>query len=94
MVGPPARTLSKGHFENVAAEWRQKYPELTIQLEVRRGHVVDGIVTAATETDAQLVVVGIRHHTRIAAMLGGSVTRGVLHHAPCPLAVVPATGLQ
>jgi nucleotide-binding universal stress UspA family protein len=78
------------HFENVAAEWRQKYPGLTIHADVRRGHPVDGVVTAAAEYDAQLLVVGTRHHTRLTSFLVGSVTRGVLHHATCPLAVVPA----
>lgn len=77
------------HFENVAAEWRLKYPEATIQIEVRRGHPVDGVVTAAEQSDAQLLVVGSHHHTRLAVLLAGSVTRGVLHHAVCPLAVVP-----
>jgi nucleotide-binding universal stress UspA family protein len=77
------------HFENVAAEWRAKYPELTIRVDVRRGHVVDGIVTAAAAADAQLLVLGSRHHWKVTSLLG-SVTRGVLHHAPCPLAVVPA----
>ncbi|WP_371402634.1 universal stress protein [Kribbella sp. NBC_00662] len=77
------------HFENVAAEWRQKYPDMTIQIDIRRGHAVDGIVTTAEQSDAQLLVVGTHHHTRLAALLAGSVTRGVLHHAVCPLAVVP-----
>lgn len=80
------------HFENIAAEWRATYPDLTIEVDIRRGHAVDGIVTAAEQTDAQLLVVGTRHHTRLAAFLLGSATRGVLHHAPCPLAVVPTTG--
>ena len=83
---------AKRHVENVAAEWRQKYPELTIHTDVRRGHAVDGIITAATESDAQLLVVGTRRHARLTSVLLGSVTRGVLHHADCPLAVVPALG--
>ncbi|HEY3560598.1 MAG TPA: universal stress protein [Kribbella sp.] len=78
------------HFENVAAEWQAKYPDATLQVDVRRGHVVDGVVHAAEQTDAQLLVVGTRHHSRLALLLLGSVTRGVLHHATCPLAVVPA----
>jgi len=45
--------------------------------------------TLDNEADAQLLVVGGRHHTRVASVLLGSVTRGVLHHAACPLAVVP-----
>ncbi|MEV0804529.1 universal stress protein [Kribbella sp. NPDC050281] len=80
---------AKGHFENVVAEWLQKYPGLEIHADVRRGHPVDGVVTAASEYDAQLLVVGTRHHTRLRSFLVGSVTRGVLHHATCPLAVVP-----
>lgn len=77
------------HFENVAAEWQAKYPATAIEIDVRRGHVVDGVVTAAEQTDAQLLVVGTRHHARLASVLLGSVTHGVLHHATCPLAVVP-----
>ena len=46
-------------------------------------------ITAASESDAQLLVIGTHHHTRLTSFLLGSVTRGVLHHATCPLAVVP-----
>ncbi|MGW1344464.1 universal stress protein [Kribbella sp. NPDC002412] len=89
-VGGEWMDNAERHFENVAAESRAKHPEATIQVDVRRGHVVDGVVTAAEEADAQLLVVGTRHHTRLASFLLGPVTRGVLHHAPCPLAIVPA----
>ena len=77
------------HFENLAAEWQNKYPEVTVEVEVRRGHAVDGVVTGAEESDAQLLVVGSRHRTRLMSVLIGSVTRGALQHATCPLAVVP-----
>ncbi|WUJ70136.1 universal stress protein [Kribbella soli] len=80
---------ARRHFENIAADWHQKYPDLTIQVDVRRGHPVDGVVTAAEESDAQLLAIGTHHHTQLASMLLGSVTRGVLHHTGCPLAVVP-----
>jgi nucleotide-binding universal stress UspA family protein len=45
------------------------------------------IVDESTSTD--LLVLGARGHGRIAAALLGSVTTWVLHHAPCPVAVVP-----
>jgi nucleotide-binding universal stress UspA family protein len=77
-------------FANVVAEWREKFPEQILEVDVRRGHVVDGIVTAAEDSDAQLLVLGTRHPTRVASFLLGSATRGVLHHATCPLAIVPA----
>jgi nucleotide-binding universal stress UspA family protein len=89
-VGAEWAENTRRRFENLAAAWRQKYPDLTIESDVRRGHPVDGVVYAAEQTDAQLLVVGSHHHRRLASLLLGSVTRGVLHHAHCPLAVVPA----
>jgi nucleotide-binding universal stress UspA family protein len=77
-------------FEKIVSEWREKFRGQTFEVEVRRGHLVDGIVTAAEESDAQLLVLGTRHPTRVASFLLGSVTRGVLHHATCPLAIVPS----
>jgi nucleotide-binding universal stress UspA family protein len=76
--------------EAIAGEWRPRYPELVIEVDVRRGHAVDGVITAAEQCDAQLLVVGGRRHHRTTAMLLGSVARGVLHHASCPVAVVHA----
>ncbi|MEU8226141.1 universal stress protein [Kribbella sp. NPDC048915] len=75
--------------ENIAAEWQNKYPDTPIEVDVRRGHEVDGVVTGAEESDAQLLVVGSKQRPRLMSMLLGSVTRGALHHATCPLAVVP-----
>jgi len=76
------------HFEAIAQQWRQKLPDLTIEVEVRRGHSVDGVIAAAEAIDAQLLVVGGRHHHKVAAVLLGSVARGVLQHATCPVAIV------
>jgi nucleotide-binding universal stress UspA family protein len=76
------------YVESVADDLRPKHPELTVEIDVRRGHVVDGVITAAQVGDAQLLVVGGRRIRRITSMLLGSVSRGVLHHATCPIAVV------
>ncbi|WP_427891988.1 universal stress protein [Kribbella sp. GL6] len=83
------RERAERHFENVVAEWQQKYPDVDFEVDVRRGHRVDGVLNGAAKADAQLLVVGAHHHARVAAAFLGSVTRGVLHHAACPLAVVP-----
>jgi nucleotide-binding universal stress UspA family protein len=75
-------------LQAVADTWRIKHPELEIQAETRRGHPVAGLVAAVEETEAELLVLGGRNRSRLSEMLLGSVARGVLHHAPCPVAIV------
>ncbi|MFD7159582.1 universal stress protein [Kribbella sp. NPDC059898] len=83
------REKAERHFGDVVGEWQQKYPDVAFEVDVRRGHRVDGVLNGAANADAQLLVVGAHHHARVAAAFLGTVTRGVLHHATCPLAVVP-----
>jgi nucleotide-binding universal stress UspA family protein len=44
----------------------------------------------AAATDADLVVLGGPPSTGLARLTVGSVARQVIHHAPCPVVVVPA----
>ncbi|MFG1813513.1 universal stress protein [Kribbella sp. NPDC049174] len=81
---------ARHRVDALADRLRSKYPGLTIDVDVRRGHPVDSVVTAAEDSDAQLLVVGGRRHHRLSAVLLGSVARGILHHATCPMAVVHA----
>jgi nucleotide-binding universal stress UspA family protein len=47
------------------------------------------VLLSVAATGAQLMVVGRRaHRTDVGARIG-SVAHGVLHHAGCPVAVVP-----
>ncbi|HEY8583270.1 MAG TPA: universal stress protein, partial [Capillimicrobium sp.] len=43
----------------------------------------------AEERDAGAIVVGACHRGRVGRAILGSVSRGVLHDAPCPVAVAP-----
>jgi nucleotide-binding universal stress UspA family protein len=58
-----------------------------LQHEVVLQDARDAIVEASAATD--LLVLGARGHGMIATALLGSVTTWVLHHAPCPVAVIP-----
>jgi nucleotide-binding universal stress UspA family protein len=41
-------------------------------------------------TPTDLVVVGVRHHSRVKKVILGSTTESMLRHAPCSVLVVPA----
>ncbi|MER6738212.1 universal stress protein [Streptomyces puniciscabiei] len=67
--------------------WRERFPEVPVAEQVELGSA--GQVLLAAAGAAQLVVVGRRaHRTAVGARIG-SVAHGMLHHAECPVAVVP-----
>ena len=55
------------------------------------GSAADTICATASTCHADLVVIGPRGRSALAATLLGSTTRGVLSHSPCPVVVVPGT---
>ncbi|MGH3023956.1 MAG: universal stress protein [Gaiellaceae bacterium] len=59
-------------------------------LERISGEIVETIVAVADAKDADLIVVGSRGLNAVTAALLGSVSRGVLGHARCPVLVVRA----
>ena len=58
----------------------------------RHGKAVDQICKVARERQPRLIVIGSRGWGPVDGVLFGSVSGGVLRHAPCPVLVVPATG--
>ncbi|MFJ8363406.1 universal stress protein [Streptomyces sp. NPDC093984] len=66
--------------------WRERYPEVPVTEHVEMGSAAQVLLSAAG--DAQLVVAG-RRATRAVGPRIGSVAHALLHHAPCPVAVVP-----
>lgn len=57
-------------------------------LAAERGHPVDTIVHLATAQQANVIVLGSRGLSKWKALLLGSVSDGVLHHAPCSVLIV------
>ncbi|MDL5199428.1 universal stress protein [Streptomyces sp. ALI-76-A] len=67
--------------------WRDRFPEVPVVEHVEMGSA--GQVLLSVAGQAQLMVVGRRaRRTAVGARIG-SVAHGVLHHAGCPVAVVP-----
>jgi nucleotide-binding universal stress UspA family protein len=53
------------------------------------GHAAGAIAEIAGEVEADLIVVGTHGYGRVAGMLLGSVTQGLLHTGVCPVLAVP-----
>ncbi|MEV1248763.1 universal stress protein [Nonomuraea sp. NPDC050022] len=66
--------------------WREKYPDVELTDEQLCEHPVAALMNASASAD--LVVVGSRGMGGFASAVLGSVSRGVLHHVTCPVAVV------
>jgi nucleotide-binding universal stress UspA family protein len=70
------------------ADWSARYPGVEIRPEVRHGRDVAQTLAAAAG-DARLLVVGAGPGSALVELVRGSVSRGVLRTAGCPVAVVP-----
>jgi nucleotide-binding universal stress UspA family protein len=70
------------------AGWRDSYPDVEVTEVIADGHPVDALLEEASRVNAALLAVGSRGRGGFAGLLLGSVSRGVLHHATCPVAVV------
>jgi nucleotide-binding universal stress UspA family protein len=68
------------------AGWRDKYPDVAVRQVVHENRPAQELLNEAQ--GAQLLVVGSRGRGGIKSMLLGSVSHAMLHHAPCPVAVV------
>jgi nucleotide-binding universal stress UspA family protein len=71
-------------------EARAAEPELEIHGELVEDRPAAALLSAAR--DADLLVVGSRGRGGFAGLLLGSVSAQSVHHAPCPVVVVPANG--
>jgi len=71
---------------DAVARVADRFPEVSVTPRLVRDRAAAALTDASA--DAQLVVVGARGHSAIGGLLG-SVSQTVLHHAHCPVAMVP-----
>ncbi|GAA4931646.1 universal stress protein [Streptomyces coeruleoprunus] len=69
------------------APLRERYPQVPVTEHVEIGSAGQVLLSAAAEADLLVVGRRVRHST--VGMRIGSVAHAALHHAPCPVAVVP-----
>jgi nucleotide-binding universal stress UspA family protein len=67
---------------------REEYPDVAVREELVRAHTRAALIDRSVE--AQLLVVGTRGRGGMRGLLLGSVSQAMLHHAGCPVLVVPS----
>jgi nucleotide-binding universal stress UspA family protein len=73
-------------FSHAMTIQEKEHPEVTVLRQVAVGSPRSALLTAAAE--AQMLVVGSRGLGGLEDMSLGSVVQAMLHHSPCPVAVV------
>ncbi|WP_329361804.1 universal stress protein [Streptomyces sp. NBC_00669] len=87
-TGPEQHRAAAGAaLDDALAAAVETYPKVPVQRETPEGPARDALLDASSETD--LLVVGARRRRGRVGMQLGPVNHAVLHHANCPVAVVP-----
>jgi nucleotide-binding universal stress UspA family protein len=74
-------------LEEALAGWRDKYPDVELRRQLVHGRTRPTLIEATGR--AQLAVVGTRGRGGFTGLLLGSVSQAMLHHAQCPVAIIP-----
>jgi nucleotide-binding universal stress UspA family protein len=87
-----AATLSAEEqaLESVRAQLKDENVEHEVRRLVRGREPAEELVDAATETKADLIVIGMHRRTAFGRLILGSTSERVLHDAPCPVLAVKA----
>jgi nucleotide-binding universal stress UspA family protein len=85
-------------YEQIEQESRERLRELSWRVKVAGGTVAGShlrmgavdleVVALAKELQADMIVMGCRGHRGIRRTIEGSISDGVIRHAPCPVLVV------
>jgi nucleotide-binding universal stress UspA family protein len=92
----PSRASVGAFYEDMRADAGTELDRIVSESGVAPRRVIAGdpsparaLHRVAEDEGADLLVVGSTHRGQIGRVLVGGVTAGVLHHAPCPVAVAP-----
>ncbi|MFE9008060.1 universal stress protein [Streptomyces sp. NPDC007875] len=78
---------ARRELDEVLRSWREKLPRMDVRDEVRLESPAMAVVRAAADRD--LLMAGGRKRPPALGPRLGPVAQAAVHHAPCPVAVVP-----
>jgi nucleotide-binding universal stress UspA family protein len=87
--GATDEAVADREFDEALRAGAAEHPKVVVERRLVEGPARKALLAQAA--DADLLVVGARHRHGSFGLQLGAVNHGVLHHAPCPVAVVPQT---
>lgn len=82
--------MSEREAKRLLAKFRERTTSRSAPDFLETGAPAKKIIAAAKKWSADLIVMGSHGRGKIGGLLLGSVSQGVLHHAPCPVLIVRA----
>lgn len=86
-LGDPGAEATWARLRELAGAFGRRHPEVEVRAELRRGLADEALVQAAVGMD--LVVLGAHTKKSVLDLLDLNVSKSVVEHAPCFVAVVP-----
>lgn len=84
----PTKQAARSRLARFTAPLRERHPEVPVDERVVRASPRQLLIEESATTE--LLVVGSRGYGGFKGLLLGSVSQSVLHHARCPVAVIPS----
>lgn len=94
MTSEPSRRRITGYLENKKAALIEKGFEVDIKVVNGLLSVAEMIATTADVSNCDLIVMTSHGYSGIRRLVLGSVAEGVLHHALCPVLVIPLEAVE
>ncbi|OZD56028.1 universal stress protein [Rhodococcus sp. 06-1460-1B] len=91
-LGPRMRgdSAPQRWIDHLVASWSEKYPDVEVTAHAAHDRPSHALLEYASQSHAQLIVLGARSRGAISPLFGGSTSRAVLHRADIPVVIVPA----
>jgi nucleotide-binding universal stress UspA family protein len=87
-LAPEALAQRQRELDEIAQDARGRSIDLDVRVLSQRHDVAEDLVAVATETEAEVIVIGLRRRSPVGKLLLGSNAQRILLDSPCPVLAV------
>lgn len=87
-ITPETRTERTTELEALSTTAQERGIDLDIQILSERHDVAEDLIAVATETNADVIVIGLRRRSPVGKLILGSNAQRILLDSPCPVLAV------